>query len=595
MYVQLVSNDRFKSVEHRVLANRSKDTARVSMACFFSTDMKRSTRLYGPIVTDGSNLPIYRSVTAPEFIARFYSKGLEGRPLDYFRIPMDALFEQLSVLADMGLDGRGLDPARLDGVLSLFKGEVRAARIVGDGRGGARGRAPRHQGGAEGQLDAAAMDAAVGTYHGWWRRSRHAEQRELRCRPGASRASGRERETGVSRGKERGQGTAWSDPAVPSDGYDRRRELQAFDDTKAGIKGLFDAGVTAIPRIFHHPPESLQGVASPPCSSSVDDAAVVIPVVDLSGAPREDVVAQVRHAAETVGFFQVVNHGVPAELMAGMLDGLRRFNEGPVEVKRSLYSRNTANKVRFICNFDLFLSAAASWRDTLFCDMAPDPPQPEELPEPVRIVMMEYCDAVKKLATWMFELLSESLGLASGHLLEMGCTEYLGTASHYHPPCPEPHLTLGTSRHTDPFFLTVLLQDSMSGLQVLLDGGGGVRRWVDVPPLPGALILYVTCNLRCALPCDLQLVSNDRFKSVEHRVLANRSKDTARVSMACFFSTDMKRSTRLYGPIVTDGSNPPLYRSVTAPEFRARFYSKGLDGRPLDYFRIPVGGGGGAA
>ena len=174
--------------------------------------------------------------------------------------------------------------------------------------------------------------------------------------------------------------TAESAAAVASDGYDRRRELQAFDDTKAGVKGLQDAGVTAIPRIFHHPPDSLQGLD--------DDAAAVavIPVVDLSGAPRADVVAQVRHAAETVGFFQVVNHGVPVELMAGMLAGLRRFNEGPVEVKRSLYSRDTANKVRFICNFDLFQSAAASWRDTLFCDMAPDPPLPEELPEPIRYI-----------------------------------------------------------------------------------------------------------------------------------------------------------------------------------------------------------------
>ena len=39
--------------------------------------------------------------------------------------------------------------------------------------------------------------------------------------------------------------------------WDRRRELQAFDDTKAGVKGLVDAGVTALPPIFRHSPESL--------------------------------------------------------------------------------------------------------------------------------------------------------------------------------------------------------------------------------------------------------------------------------------------------------------------------------------------------
>ena len=34
--------------------------------------------------------------------------------------------------------------------------------------------------------------------------------------------------------------------------YDRLSELKAFDETKAGVKGLVDAGVTAVPAIFHH-------------------------------------------------------------------------------------------------------------------------------------------------------------------------------------------------------------------------------------------------------------------------------------------------------------------------------------------------------
>jgi len=83
----------------------------------------------------------------------------------------------------------------------------------------------------------------------------------------------------------------------------------------------------------------------------------------------------------------------------------------------------------------------------------------------------------------------------------------------------------------------------------------------------------------------VQLVSNGRFRSVEHRVLANKSRDTPRVSVACFFNADTKRSTRLYGPI-TDGSDPPLYKSVTAREFVAYSYSKGLNGRSLEYFRL---------
>ena len=37
--------------------------------------------------------------------------------------------------------------------------------------------------------------------------------------------------------------------------YDRASEVKAFDETKAGVKGLVDAGVTQIPHIFYSPPE----------------------------------------------------------------------------------------------------------------------------------------------------------------------------------------------------------------------------------------------------------------------------------------------------------------------------------------------------
>ncbi|PUZ65783.1 hypothetical protein GQ55_3G252300 [Panicum hallii var. hallii] len=364
-------------------------------------------------------------------------------------------------------------------------------------------------------------------------------------------------------------------------GYDRQRELQAFDDTKAGVKGLVDAGVTAVPAIFHHAPDSLPVLQQAAADGS--NVAATIPVIDLSCARREELVRGVKAAAETVGFFQVVNHGVAGGLLAETLAAVRRFNEAPAEAKRPYYFRGNARKVRFSSNFDLFQAPAANWRDTLFCDVAPEPPRPEELPEPVRHVMVEFGDAVRGLAERLLELLSEALGLAHDHLREMGCVEGVGVASNYYPPCPEPHLTLGSTRHTDASFLTVLVQDGMGGLQVLVDRGGGRRGWLDVPPLPGALVINIGDLL--------QLVSNGKFRSVEHRVLANKSRDTARVSVAAFCSADVIRSTRVYGPIGAlsspDGSDPPLYRSITIHEYLAHFLKKGLDGRhTLDHFLL---------
>ncbi|PRQ36483.1 putative deacetoxyvindoline 4-hydroxylase [Rosa chinensis] len=76
--------------------------------------------------------------------------------------------------------------------------------------------------------------------------------------------------------------------------------------------------------------------------------------------------------------------------------------------------------------------------------------------------------------------------------------------------------------------MTVILQDNVGGIQVLHQ-----NKWIDVPHVPGALAVNIG---------DL-LISNDRFKSVEHRVLANQR--GPRVSVASFFSTGMLPSTNL--------------------------------------------------
>ncbi|KAK2405947.1 1-aminocyclopropane-1-carboxylate oxidase protein [Trifolium repens] len=343
-------------------------------------------------------------------------------------------------------------------------------------------------------------------------------------------------------------------------------ERKAFDETKAGVKGL------------------------------VDDGLHVIPVIDLVDINNKDqsihqrIVEKINEACETWGFFQVVNHGIPLSVLEELKDGVKRFYEQDTEVKKAIYTRDKNRSLVYNSNFDIYSSPALNWRDTFICSLAPDTPKPEDFPVVCRDILLEYGKHMMNLGTILFKLLSEALGLNPNHLKDMDCAEGLVALCHYYPPCPEPELTLGTTKHSDTDFLTVLLQDHIGGLQVLYE-----NKWIDIKPVPGALIVNIGDLLQASFLYSyvhitiykkLFLITNDKFKSVEHRVLDNQT--GPRISVACFFCTFHRSSSKLYGPIkeLLSENNPPKYRKTTVIDYITYYEAKGLGTSALTHYKI---------
>nr|GEV15175.1 1-aminocyclopropane-1-carboxylate oxidase homolog 1-like [Tanacetum cinerariifolium] len=323
---------------------------------------------------------------------------------------------------------------------------------------------------------------------------------------------------------------------------------------------LVDAGLSKIPSIFIHDQPIINK------NSSTTHTQFNIPIIDLKGTNVcNEIIENVRGACENWGFFQIINHGIPQRVLDEMIDGVQKFHE--METEEKIITRDFRKQFFYLSNFHLFTDDAATWSDSFLSVMAPEHPQIEDMPSICRDILVEYSNHVMKLGLTLLQLFSKALGLEPNHLKNLGCAEGLFLMGHYYPACPEPELTLGTNCHTDAGFFTIILQDLLGGLQVLIQND-----WVDVTPLSGALVVNVADLL--------QLITNDKFESVHHRVMAQ--KGGPRISVAAIFRPFHDGiESKVYMPIkeLVSEENPRVCRDTSLKEYATLRITKGIDGK----------------
>lgn len=187
--------------------------------------------------------------------------------------------------------------------------------------------------------------------------------------------------------------------------------------------------------------------------------------------------------------------------------------------------------------------------------------------------MLEYMKKSKVLIRRLLEVLMKNLNVKeideTKESLLMGS---IRINLNYYPICPNPELTVGVGRHSDVSALTILLQDDIGGLYVR----GNNDSWIHVPPVNGSFVINVGDAL--------QIISNGRYKSVEHRVTANGTKN--RISVPIFVNP--KPSDEI-GPLpeILAAGEKPVYKQVLYTDYVRHFFKKAHDGKKtIDYAKI---------
>ncbi|CAI8720969.1 2-oxoglutarate-dependent ethylene/succinate-forming enzyme [Pseudomonas sp. IT-196MI5] len=325
-----------------------------------------------------------------------------------------------------------------------------------------------------------------------------------------------------------------------------------------------------------------------------------LPTLDLSlldgtAAQRQGFLDDLRHAARDVGFFYLTGHGIDADLLNLVQSHARQFFALPDSEKTAVgminsphfrgYNRAaseiTRGKPDLREQFDL-----GAERDALTLDenspywaRLQGPNQwPAALPA-LKPLLLDWQQAMTGMSLRLLRAFAQALSLpqeAFDQLYGDKPNEHI-KLMRYPGQVPD-ESNQGVGAHKDSGFLSFLLQDHQTGLQVEIEEG----RWIDALPRDNTLVVNIGELL--------ELATNGYLRATVHRVLSP-PEGNERLSIAFFLGAQLDAVVPLY-PLPTallreargPASDPdnPLFRDVgwnylkgrlrSHPDVAQRFY-----------------------
>ncbi|KAE9590526.1 hypothetical protein Lal_00023453 [Lupinus albus] len=339
-----------------------------------------------------------------------------------------------------------------------------------------------------------------------------------------------------------------------------------------GVKGIVDSGLLEVPERYIQPLHEQ--------INKLDSRTHDVPPIDLSklnGPEHEQVVDQIVSAAETLGFFQVVNHGVPVKLLESLKDAAHSFFSLPPE-KKAIYLTGLSPSplVKYGTSFVPEKEKALEWKDYISMVYSNDEDALQYWPNQCKEVALEYLKLASKMVRDLVEILMGKLGVKLDESKIDGLLGMRMVNMNYYPACPNPELTVGVGRHSDMGAITVLLQDGIGGLYVKVDADNNDAtkgEWLEIPPIHGALVINIGDTL--------QILSNGKYKSAEHRVRTTNTQ--SRVSVPVF---TLPNPTEVIVPLpeVVKKDGLARYREVIFQDYMKNFFGNAHAGKKsLDF------------